>query len=196
MKTTKKTKSIKPTARAKAKKDAAARQVCALLAQAGEPAVDHEHAEIAAALNKAREIVAEHGLNTDSFDWPDPPVGYDWDRDGRVVKVAAAQADVPAEEAEEARPDSVRPASEPKRARKRRQKTDQPTRTRANSKQATLIEMLKRPDGATARELMEASGWQAHTLRGFISGALKKKLGLNVQSRRDDGSKLTHYWID
>src|SRR5258708_4225930 len=52
-------------------------------------------------------------------------------------------------------------------------------RTRSNSKQAQLIEML-RTDGATIDEIVKAFGWQAHTVRGAIAGALKKKLGLAV----------------
>jgi len=60
--------------------------------------------------------------------------------------------------------------------------------TRANSKQAQLIEMLQRPDGATIDEIVKKFDWQAHTVRGAIAGALKKKLGLNVQSEKVEGS--------
>jgi predicted HTH transcriptional regulator len=59
--------------------------------------------------------------------------------------------------------------------------------TRANSKQAQLIEMLKRPEGATIEEIVKKFDWQAHTVRGAIAGALKKKLGLNVQSEKVEG---------
>ena len=59
-------------------------------------------------------------------------------------------------------------------------------RTRAGSKQAKLIEMLKRPDGATIPEVVDALQWQAHTVRGAIAGALKKKLGLNVVSEKSE----------
>jgi hypothetical protein len=58
---------------------------------------------------------------------------------------------------------------------------------RADSKQATLIEMLKRPDGATIDEIVKKLEWQPHTVRGAIAGALKKKLGLVVQSEKVDG---------
>ncbi|MDX9859311.1 MAG: DUF3489 domain-containing protein [Rhodospirillales bacterium] len=57
-------------------------------------------------------------------------------------------------------------------------------KTRENSKQAQLIAMLKRPEGATIAEITEAFGWQAHTVRGAIAGALKKKLGLAVTSEK------------
>jgi hypothetical protein len=59
------------------------------------------------------------------------------------------------------------------------------TRTpRAGTKQAMMIEMLKRPEGATVEQIAEATGWQKHTIRGAISGALKKKLGLTVETTR------------
>ena len=64
---------------------------------------------------------------------------------------------------------------------------DKTPRTRANSKQAKLIEMLKRREGATIEEIVKAFDWQAHTVRGAIAGALKKKLGLNVISEKEDG---------
>jgi Protein of unknown function (DUF3489) len=60
-------------------------------------------------------------------------------------------------------------------------------RTRADSKQAQLIEMLKRPDGATIEEIVKKFKWQSHTVRGAIAGALKKKLGLTVQSEKVEG---------
>ena len=57
---------------------------------------------------------------------------------------------------------------------------------RAESKQARLIAMLKRPDGATIAEVVETLAWQPHTVRGAIAGALKKKLGLKVESEKGD----------
>jgi hypothetical protein len=59
--------------------------------------------------------------------------------------------------------------------------------SRADSKQAKLIEMLKRPDGATIDEIVKKFEWQPHTVRGAIAGALKKKLGLDVQSAKVEG---------
>ena len=58
-------------------------------------------------------------------------------------------------------------------------------RTRENSKQAAVVQMLLRPDGTTIRQIMESTGWQAHTVRGTFAGALKKKLGLNIVSVKD-----------
>jgi Protein of unknown function (DUF3489) len=57
---------------------------------------------------------------------------------------------------------------------------------RAGSKQAQGIDLLQRPDGATVDELATAMGWQRHTVRGLIAGALKKKLGLDVVAEKTD----------
>jgi hypothetical protein len=88
----------------------------------------------------------------------------------------------------------VEPASAPKaksmgraKAAPKKGDTKAPRATRADSKQARLIEMLKRKDGATIAEIAEALGWQNHTVRGAIAGALKKKLGLDVTSEKVEG---------
>ena len=57
---------------------------------------------------------------------------------------------------------------------------------RAESKQSQLIAMLRQPDGATIVEIAKALRWLPHTVRGAIAGALKKKLGLNVESEKVD----------
>ena len=62
-------------------------------------------------------------------------------------------------------------------------------RTRENSKQATVIQMLQRPEGATINQICSATGWQAHTVRGTFAGAFKKKLGLNLTSDKADGGE-------
>ncbi len=65
-------------------------------------------------------------------------------------------------------------------------------RARENSKQAQMIEMLKRPDGATLNQLVEATGWQSHTVRGAMAGSLKKKLGLTIISEKATGQDRTY----
>ena len=55
---------------------------------------------------------------------------------------------------------------------------------RTGTKQALMIDLLKRPEGATVEQIAAATGWQHHTIRGAISGALKKKLGLTVEATR------------
>lgn len=59
-------------------------------------------------------------------------------------------------------------------------------KTRDGTKQAMMIELLKRPGGATLAEIVEATGWQVHTVRGAMAGALKKKLGLTITSDKTD----------
>ena len=80
------------------------------------------------------------------------------------------------------------PKSKTKSARKRKTQTKASAAgKRSDSKQAKLIEMLKRPDGATIDEIVKKFEWQPHTVRGAIAGALKKKLGLDVQSEKIEG---------
>lgn len=62
-----------------------------------------------------------------------------------------------------------------------------PTAIRAGTKQGQIIAMLQRPEGATVAEMVEASGWLAHTVRGSISGALKKTLGLPIAAEKVEG---------
>jgi hypothetical protein len=65
--------------------------------------------------------------------------------------------------------------------------TAKPVAIRAGTKQAQIIAMLQRPEGATVAEMVEATGWLAHTFRGCISGALKKKLGLPITAEKVEG---------
>jgi hypothetical protein len=53
-----------------------------------------------------------------------------------------------------------------------------------------LIDLLRRPDGATLPDLMDATGWQAHSVRGAIAGAVKKKLGLRVVAQKSDAGRV------
>ena len=62
-----------------------------------------------------------------------------------------------------------------------------PVAIRTDTKQAQIIAMLHRLEGATVAEMVEATGWQAHTVRGCISGALKKKLGLPISAGKVEG---------
>ena len=58
------------------------------------------------------------------------------------------------------------------------------------SKQAIFLDLLEKPEGATLHQLMDATGWQAHSVRGFISGFIKKKRGLTIVSEKREGLRF------
>jgi hypothetical protein len=61
---------------------------------------------------------------------------------------------------------------------------------KGQSKQDALIAMLRRPEGATVDEVVGATGWQRHTVRGVFSGTLKKKLGLTLASAKEERGRV------
>jgi Protein of unknown function (DUF3489) len=63
---------------------------------------------------------------------------------------------------------------------------------REGSKTATILEMLKRPGGASAKDLLKATGWQPHSLRGFLSGTVGKKMGLTVTSTKGEDRERSY----
>ena len=74
-----------------------------------------------------------------------------------------------------------------KKAAKGRNKT---TCARQGSKTAKVLDLLKRSGGATLKEIMKATGWQAHSVRGFLSSTLRKKMKLMVTSTKaEDGER-------
>ncbi len=69
--------------------------------------------------------------------------------------------------------------------------TDSAKIARDGSKKAEVIDLMRRSQGVTLAEIMELTGWQSHTVRGFVSGTLIKKLSLNVESFRSDEKERT-----
>jgi len=70
-----------------------------------------------------------------------------------------------------------------------------PVTIRAGTKQAQIIALIQRPEGAAVAEIVAETGWLAHSVRGMISGALKKKLGLPVTTEKV-GGRGTVYKLD
>ena len=104
-------------------------------------------------------------------------------RDAEAKLKAARTAPAPAQDAAPVAPKKA------KAAKQAATKDGAPT-TRDGSKKAIVLDMLKRPDGATLADIMSATSWQAHSVRGFISGSLGKKMGLTVESfKRQDGTR-------
>ena len=63
---------------------------------------------------------------------------------------------------------------------------------RDGSKAAKVLDLLKRPEGASMKELLKATGWQPHSVRGFLSGAIRKKMELTVTSTKAEDGERTY----
>jgi hypothetical protein len=72
--------------------------------------------------------------------------------------------------------------------------TDPEKKNDGGSKQARVIEMLQSPTGVTVAAMMKETGWQQHSVRGFLAGVVRKKLKLKLNSKKIDGSRV--YRVD
>jgi Protein of unknown function (DUF3489) len=66
---------------------------------------------------------------------------------------------------------------------------------RDGSKAAKVLDLLKRPEGATLAALMKATEWQAHSVRGFLSGTLRKKHGLKIESTKNEEGERIYKFV-
>ena len=77
-----------------------------------------------------------------------------------------------------------------KKHKPKKKSIDAKSKMRGESKQETLIKLLKRPGGATIDEMAKATGWQRHSIRGVMSGVLKKRLGLSIASEKEERGRV------
>jgi len=64
---------------------------------------------------------------------------------------------------------------------------------REGTKTAKVLDLLKRPGGATGKELMKATGWQSHSIRGFLSGTVGKKMKLTIASTKGEDGERNYF---
>jgi len=107
----------------------------------------------------------------------------------KKVRVAPRRANVAPPKAQ-----SARKATPAKKAPKSRTKSQvaKPKVARNGSKTAKILELLRRPGGTTSKELMKATGWLPHSVRGFLSGTVGKKMGLTVTSTKGEDGERTY----
>src|SRR3954466_6843194 len=67
---------------------------------------------------------------------------------------------------------------------------DEVSKTGANTKQSRVVAMLQSSAGATVAAMMKATGWQQHSVRGFLAGVVRKRLKLKLDSKKIDGSRF------
>jgi DNA-binding MarR family transcriptional regulator len=65
--------------------------------------------------------------------------------------------------------------------------------TKIETKQATVLKLLRRQDGASIQEIIDATGWQPHSARGFLTAAVKKRLGISVISEKGEDGIRRYY---
>jgi Protein of unknown function (DUF3489) len=143
-------------------RNTAIRRIWAAIQNLGEPAPGAAVPDLATGLADMAEVV---------------PTGAD----AVVVDVAPETADVARTEA---------PAGEEPTGEKTAKPAQDGIEARAGSKTESVLKLLRQEGGVTAEELMIATGWQAHSVRGFLSGTIRKKMGLAlVSGKREDGTR-------
>lgn len=127
-----------------------------------------------------------------------------------VTKAAVAAGVIPAAQGDAAKPDGkkatkrqaakpapnkaakkavAKPAASKKALKPEAKKATKAALPREFSKKAIVLDLLRRKDGAAMAEIAKATDWQNHTIRGFISGAVTKKMGLKVESTKNQAGE-------
>jgi DNA-binding MarR family transcriptional regulator len=136
-------------------------------------------------------VVADEGYGAMGRERPAPAPAAVEDDPEIEAAVTAAEAQWAAQQAAAQAPAQPR-TRENERSAASRGAAERVRSTRQNSKQARVIAMLRRPEGATIRQIVETTGWQPHTVRGTLAGALKKKLGLTIVSEKSQGGERVY----
>jgi hypothetical protein len=103
----------------------------------------------------------------------------------RAVQRLAANVAQQAAHVAPAREKAKKDSAKPKVRHTKRTKADT-SAARDGSKKSEVVELMSRKSGAALDEIMKLTGWQAHTVRGFVSGTLVKKMGLKIESLRSE----------
>jgi hypothetical protein len=171
------------------------------------------HAEAPASASETTAFASQKELAKLTAEWPAPRLVEVWnsfagsvpfddlkpvkkftDRKSAVERIwKAVQRLTPdaAPQPADVAPAKAGPRKENAKAKGRAKGEKQAPAARDGSKKAEVLEMMRRKDGATLAEIMKATGWQAHTVRGFVAGALKKS-GVTVESFRSEGEGRTY----
>ena len=123
-------------------------------------------------------------MNTPNVEETAQAAGTEKPKAGKKARVGAQRAHVA--------PKKAKSAPKAKAAKKAPRAAKKATGARDGSKASQVLELLKRPDGATLAELMKVTGWQGHSVRGFLSGTVGKKLGLAVTSTKAEDGERTY----
>jgi hypothetical protein len=141
------------------------------------PAAPHREDEAVAPSSKGRKV----GRSVTARPAPEKSKNRPTPDSPTAVKVVAAQSK-PAKKVQ-GRPNAAKKASKVKPVGKTSLKAA------AGSKQDSVIALLRRPEGASIDVLVKTTGWQRHSVRGFLAGTVRKKLKLQLQSQKVDGKR-------